>query len=320
MKIFVGDHALDSAVVAVAGGIGPRQHQLVVEDVEALVLHGPHVEVANGDDVEHVEVIFAAEALLVPAHGALQRLHGPAAAVLLAGLDIDVELDVAARGRGEAVGHAGEIAADQREQIRRLGMGIMPDGEVPVGARHVAGGHGIAVGEQHRRLLARGFDAHGVNGEHIGTVEKIGDTARAFRLALGAVGAARAVKAGERGVGLRIAHRDGFEHERPVGHRGNSQGLVIEPVVRRGKLLAVEGHAFEGQILAVEDERKPIVRRLGVRTKLELGADAGGIGIEGEIKLDLVDEIVRRSIIFEELRSPEGLIHGYTTCPCSWRS
>ncbi len=107
------DHAFDRGVVGVACGVGSGENELVVEDVEALVLHRPHIEVADGDDVEHVEVIFAAEALLVPAHGALERLHGPGAAVLLARLDIDGEINLAARGGDEAVGHACEIAADQ---------------------------------------------------------------------------------------------------------------------------------------------------------------------------------------------------------------
>ena len=96
VKIFVGNDAFDAVVVGVARGIGARQHELVVEDVEALVLHGPHVEVAHRDDVEHIEIVFAAKALLVPAHGALQGVHGPAAAVFLAGLDIDIERDLAA--------------------------------------------------------------------------------------------------------------------------------------------------------------------------------------------------------------------------------
>ena len=53
------------ASVAVSGEARIRR---VVEDVEALVLHRPHVEVGHGDDVEHVEIVLAPEALLVPAH------------------------------------------------------------------------------------------------------------------------------------------------------------------------------------------------------------------------------------------------------------
>ena len=46
VEIFMRDDAFDAVVVGVARGIGTRQHELVVEDVEALVLHGPHIEVA----------------------------------------------------------------------------------------------------------------------------------------------------------------------------------------------------------------------------------------------------------------------------------
>ena len=60
-------------------GVGRRvlvgEHVGGVEDVEALVLHRAHVEVADGDDVELVEVVFAAVDLLVPRHGELQAVH-----------------------------------------------------------------------------------------------------------------------------------------------------------------------------------------------------------------------------------------------------
>ncbi len=130
VEVLVGNDALDGLEVAVGGGLGARQHQAVVEDVETLVLHRPHVEVGDGDDHEDVEIVFEAEALLVPLHRALQAVHGPAAAVLLAGLDIDPEVDDAARARLEGVLDDAEIAADQGEQIARLRKGVVPDGEV----------------------------------------------------------------------------------------------------------------------------------------------------------------------------------------------
>jgi hypothetical protein len=84
----------------------------------------------------------------------------------------------------------------------------VPNGEVPAGAGDVAVSHGIAIREQHG---GRGFirlDAHGVDREHIGAVDEIGDAAEALRLALRAVGAARTVEAGKGGVRLRVAERD----------------------------------------------------------------------------------------------------------------
>jgi hypothetical protein len=84
----------------IGGGLRTGQHVFVVEDVEALVLHGAHVEVGHGHDVEHVEVVFAAEDTLVPAHGALKRVEGIAGAALLAGLHIHGERHLAsAHGR-----------------------------------------------------------------------------------------------------------------------------------------------------------------------------------------------------------------------------
>ena len=124
-----------SLSVAVAGR---GQHVFVVEDVEALVLHRAHVEVGHGDDHEDVEIVFAAERLLVPAHGALERIHGVAGAVLLAGLDIDAQRHLAA-GRGdEAVLDAAELAADHREQIGGLRPRVVPDREMPAAGQVAA--------------------------------------------------------------------------------------------------------------------------------------------------------------------------------------
>jgi hypothetical protein len=84
VEVFVGDDALDHLVVAVGRGGGGGEDILRVEDVQPLVLHRAHVEVVHGHDVEHVEVVFAAVDLLVPAHRPLERVHGVVAAVLVA--------------------------------------------------------------------------------------------------------------------------------------------------------------------------------------------------------------------------------------------
>ena len=61
VEIFMRDHRLDMRVIGVGRGRGRGEDIFVVEDVEALVLHRAHVEVGDGDDIEHVEIIFAAE-------------------------------------------------------------------------------------------------------------------------------------------------------------------------------------------------------------------------------------------------------------------
>jgi hypothetical protein len=107
----------------------------------------------------------------------------------------------------------------------------VPNGEVPAGAGGVAVSHGIAIREQHG---GRGFirlDAHGVDREHIGAVDEIGDAAEALRLALRAVGAARTVEAGKGGVRLRVAERDDLEGEGLRGRLGDGERSFLQLVV-----------------------------------------------------------------------------------------
>ena len=46
-------------MLGVARGIGTRQQDFVVEDVEAIVLHGPHIEVAHRDEAFQLLLTFA---------------------------------------------------------------------------------------------------------------------------------------------------------------------------------------------------------------------------------------------------------------------
>ena len=62
------DHALDTVIVGIGGGLGLGEHEFGVEDVQPLVLHRPHIEVGDRGDHELIEIIFQAETLLVPAH------------------------------------------------------------------------------------------------------------------------------------------------------------------------------------------------------------------------------------------------------------
>src|SRR3546814_19990317 len=99
-------------------GIGIGEDVTGVEDVQPLVLHRPHVEVADRDDVEAVEVVLAAIGLLVPFHAVLQRRHRMMDAVQLTFAHPDAEFDLAARQGGEAVAVDDEGASDPPETIR----------------------------------------------------------------------------------------------------------------------------------------------------------------------------------------------------------
>ena len=68
VKVFMRDDRLDALKIYVGRGFTIGQDITAVEDVKALVLHRPHVEMADRNDHEQVEVIFQAEPLLVPGH------------------------------------------------------------------------------------------------------------------------------------------------------------------------------------------------------------------------------------------------------------
>src|SRR5690606_18367733 len=91
MEVFVRDDAFYRFEDRVGRGLGGCEDQPVVEDVEALVLHRAHVEIGHGNNVEHIEIVLAAEADLVPSHGAFQRVEGPFGAGLLAVLDVNAQ-------------------------------------------------------------------------------------------------------------------------------------------------------------------------------------------------------------------------------------
>ena len=115
VEVFMRDDGLDMGVIAVRRGFLRGEDVFVVEDVEALVLHGAHVEVGDGDDVEHVEIIFPPEDLLVPAHGALQRIERVVSTRFLAALDIDGEIHF-------LPAHCHEIRASHGRGRRRQGQ------------------------------------------------------------------------------------------------------------------------------------------------------------------------------------------------------
>ena len=72
VEVFVGNDGLDAQVAGVSGDVGGCQYTGGIEDVEAFVLHGPHIEVIHCDDVEQVEVILESINPLIPSHRALQ--------------------------------------------------------------------------------------------------------------------------------------------------------------------------------------------------------------------------------------------------------
>jgi hypothetical protein len=255
------------------------------------------VEGGDGNDHKDIEIVFAAKSLFIPAHRALEAVHRVEAPVLFSGLHIYLERDLAAGHSGEAVFDVGKLATHEREQIGGLLERIVPHGEMPSGAGHVALGNEIAVGQQHRCFAFVGFDARGIDRHDVRPVKEIGDAAKALGFALGAIGLASAVQPHELRVAHGIDNRLDFKLEWAVRRLRNGESVGSGDEVFRWQLLAVDCQRNKLQVFAVENERR---RRTGrIRFDLELGAHSGGARVKRHVEVDGLDQPVGRAVILQ---------------------
>ena len=185
VEIFVSNHALDSLQLRISGCFGISQHQLRIEDIETLVLHGAHVEVAHRDDVVLVEVVFELIHLFIPGHGPLERCHRMGGVGLIALFHVQSQRHRTTGCRGELIANLAQIPRHQGEQITGLWVGILPgDGVAPIAKLLL--GDGIAIAEQHGAGVTWRLDPHRPTTEDIGTIRVEGDPPESLRFALGA--------------------------------------------------------------------------------------------------------------------------------------
>jgi hypothetical protein len=273
----------DSIADVVVVGRGRRigEDVLGVEEVEPLVLHRPHVEVADGDDHEALEVERQAEARLVPDHRGDERLHRPLGLVEVALAHPDLEQVVLARARAHPLLARDEARRDQREQVARLRERVVPAREVAA-VVELAFLDQVAVREQHRIRRLVGADQHRVLGHHVGPVEEEGDAAEALGLALREEAAARGVEAREAGVLLRRAGVADLERERALGRVVDDEHAVL--VAERHRF-AVGEAARQDDVLAVQAQRRGGHR--GVALDLHPARDQRlrRVEVEGEVDL-----------------------------------
>mmetsp|Transcript_27862 Transcript_27862/g.63024 ORF Transcript_27862/g.63024 Transcript_27862/m.63024 type:complete len:256 (+) Transcript_27862:1627-2394(+) len=194
VEVLVRDDALYSLVVAVCRRRWLGEHACGVEDIEALVLHGPHVEVVDSHDVVHVQVVLEPEPLFVPLHRVLQTLHRPVKLVHVGVLAEDFQRHLPSRLGREAVFDGTEVSRDHREEVGGLRERILPLSKVPALAQ-VALGHEVAIGQEDGTGLLVCLDPHRVPRHDVRAVEHGGDAAEALCLALRAIHAGGLVEA-----------------------------------------------------------------------------------------------------------------------------
>ena len=142
-------------------------------------------------------------------------------------------------------------------------MRVVPDREMPAVPAISPLSIEVAVAEQDRRLVPVRFDARGVDREHVGPVEEIGDAPEALRLALRAIDAARAVEAHQLGVGGRVELGVDRQHEGRA--RRVEQG---EPARRRrvgvgGRAARRRGRPRQAAARRRRGQRRALRRRPG---------------------------------------------------------
>ena len=175
-------------------------------------------------------------------------------------------------------------------------MRIVPDREMPAAGK-IAALDQIAVRQQHRRFGFVGFDARGVDRHHVGPVGEISDAAEAFGFALRAIGAARAVQAGELGVGGRIDQRLDLQRERAVRHLRNGQAVGRRHIAFRRQRGSVELERGEREPVAVEHQRGGRGRRVGLER--ERRADFRLRRMQGDIERNGLHQPVGRAVILQ---------------------
>jgi hypothetical protein len=171
VEVFVAHHGLDALEVDVRGDARIGQHELGVEDVQALVFHRPHVEVADGDDHEAVQVELEVPAFLVPADAVLERLHRVIRLVEVALFHPDLQQGRAAVGQLDVFFLAHEARGDEGEQVGRLLERVFPQ-RVVAAVGKLALLDQVTVRQQHRILVLVGAQHDGEAGHHVRTVRE----------------------------------------------------------------------------------------------------------------------------------------------------
>ena len=294
VEVLVAHHAFDVGEVGIGGSGFAGQNVLRVEDVQALVFHGAHVEVAGGDDHEALQVQRQAKAGFVPGDAGHQRIHGVLGLAQVTGAHIHLQQVVGARAGADFLLARHQLARHQGEQVAGLLVWIHPLGKVAA-VFQVAAVHQVAVAQQHGVLRLVGPQRHAVAGHHIRAVQEVGDAAETLGLALGEERIVAHVQAHELGVLGGRAGGEDFERE-GVGAFGQVFQHQLAAVHLERGALAVDQHAGQVQVFAVQAQR--LRGHIGVAAQRHAVEHTGLGGVQVERELNAVDPVGGGGVVF----------------------
>ena len=293
VKILMAHHTFYIREVGIGGGGLVGQHVLGVEDVQALVFHRAHVEVAGGHNHEALQIQRQAEARFVPGHGVHQRSHGVPGFFKVAGAHIDLEQMRLARARGDALLPANQLAGHQRKQVAGFFVRVHPAREVAAIVQ-IALRHQVAVGQQHRVLCLVGAQRNGVTGHHVRAIQKVGDAPKALGLALREEGVVADIQAHQLGVFGRTGGGENFQLEGRVAFGQVFQHQLFALHLERGAL-AVDQHARQVEIFTVE--LQGLRRHVGVAAQRHFVEHARLQGVQVKTQIDAVNPVGGRTVV-----------------------
>ena len=306
VEVLVGHHALDARVVLVGGGGRRGQHELGVEQVQALVLHRPHVVVLDGHDHVAVQVQRQPEAGLVPHDGGDQRAHGVLGLAQVALADVDLQQVLLAAAAADALLACDQPRSHQCEQVAGLGEGVVPL-RVVATVVQAALLDEVAVGQQHRVARLVGAQRDREDGHHVRAVQEVGDAPETLGLALREQARGAEVQARQFGVLVGGAGVADLQRE-----FGRGRGLVDHQqpaLLAEGHAGAVGQHAQRVQALAVELQGLA-GRGLLVALDAHLRGDQGLGGVQVEDEFDFTDPEGRGGVVLAADDGGVALAHG----------
>ena len=179
----MADDALDVEEVEIGRGLRISEGVPGVEDVEPLVLHGAHIVEVDADNLVELEIVLEAEAVLIPLHGLLEARDGMEAAVMIADVYIELEIDMLPGLRGEGVAHDIELAGDEGIEVARHGHRHLTD-DIVAPAGELAALLPVAVNEEVGVLGLVRLDPAREPAADVRTVKEVGDVPESLRLVL----------------------------------------------------------------------------------------------------------------------------------------
>ena len=317
VEVLVRDDRLNTLVIVVGRRARIGQHELRVEDVQALVLHRAHVERVDGDDHVDVEVVLEPEALLVPAHRHLERAHRVFGAARVLVFDVDVQRDLAARRSRETLGVFVQVAGDERKQVRGLRERVFPT-RLVAAAFELARRDAVTVRQQHGITSRIRLDRHAEARHHVGAIQVIRDAPKTLGFALRDEHTAGLVEPLERRVVLRLDHHLRLEAE-GVGHFVDREASLVDRVRGEAELAPVDRDALELHLLAIQHERRAGIVGLGIAPHLQRRDYACVLLAQIEAQIDVVDQERRHAIVLAVLDARVGGDRGHGRFPSANR-